>query len=67
MLLLTTGQGARDMLGYCGTQGFESHSKELVLRLGGCSVFALKLEFLSMILQFDPKTSVTAPHINHDS
>lgn len=38
VLLLTTGQGARGMLGYCGTQDFESDSKELVLRLGECSV-----------------------------
>ena len=55
------------MVGDCGTQSFESHGKELVLRPGGCSVYPLKLKFLSIILQFDPETSVMALRIKHDS
>lgn len=55
------------MAGDYGTQGFQSHGKELMLKLGGCCVYPLKLKFLSVILQFDTKTSVMAPGINHDS
>lgn len=33
----------------------------------GCSIYPLKLEFLNIILQFDPETSVTALCVNYDS